>query len=45
MNGLVMNGPGKCWLQCIVAVGLEKCCFLWLCGVAIIAGLGKACVQ
>ena len=26
-------------------IGLKKCCFLWLCGVAMAAGLGKACFQ
>ena len=45
VNGRVMNGLGKCWLQCPVMIGLEKHCFLWLCGVAMAAALGKACFQ
>ena len=45
MNGLVRNGPGKCWLQWSVMIALEKHCFLWFCGAVMTAGLGKACFQ
>ena len=45
MNGLVMNGPEKYWFHCSVMSGLEKNCFLWFCGIAMIGGLEKHCFQ
>ena len=44
-NGLVMNGPEKCWFHCSVMIGLKKGCFLWFCGTAVTDGLEKACFQ
>ena len=44
-NGLVRNGLGRCCVQYFVMIGLEKHCFQCFWGVAMTAGLVKACFQ